>query len=105
MLSLPTRISCTKEAVGEVELDDNVLVIRRIHVILKLKAEESHRETASRVHGFFADRCPVYRTLKTANRDDYRAGFREVGTTNGSMVSGSSNGTVCGASHTVSLHC
>jgi uncharacterized OsmC-like protein len=54
------------EAVGEVELEDNVLVIRRIHVVLKLKAEESHRETASRVHGFFADRCPVYRTLKPA---------------------------------------
>ena len=54
------------EAVGEVELDDSVLVIRRIHVVLKLKAEESHRETASRVHGFFADRCPVYRTLKPA---------------------------------------
>jgi uncharacterized OsmC-like protein len=52
------------EAVGEVELDDNVLVIRRIHVILKLKAAESHRETANRVHGFFADKCPVYRTLK-----------------------------------------
>ena len=54
------------EAVGEVELDDNVLVIRRIHVVLRLKAAESHRETASRVHGFFADRCPVYRTLKPA---------------------------------------
>ena len=54
------------EAVGEVELDDNVLVIRRIHVVLKLKAGESHRETARRVHGFFADRCPVYRTLKPA---------------------------------------
>jgi len=54
------------EAVGEVELDDNVLVIRRIHVVLKLKAEDSQRETARRVHGFFADRCPVYRTLKPA---------------------------------------
>jgi uncharacterized OsmC-like protein len=54
------------EAVGEVELDDKVLVIRRIDVVLKLKAEESQRETASRVHGFFADRCPVYRTLKPA---------------------------------------
>jgi len=54
------------EAVGEVELDDGVLVIRRIHVVLKLKAEESQRETAQRVHGFFADRCPVYRTLKPA---------------------------------------
>jgi uncharacterized OsmC-like protein len=54
------------EAVGEVELEDNVLVIRRIHVVLKLKVEEMHRETATRVHGFFADRCPVYRTLKPA---------------------------------------
>jgi uncharacterized OsmC-like protein len=54
------------EALGEVELDDSVLVIRRIHVVLKLKAEESQRETAQRVHGFFADRCPVYRTLKPA---------------------------------------
>ena len=54
------------EAVGEVELEDNVLVIRRIHVILKLKALESQRETACRVHGFYADRCPVYRTLKPA---------------------------------------
>ena len=54
------------EAVGEVELEDNVLVIRRIHVILKLKALESQRETASRVHGFYADRCPIYRTLKPA---------------------------------------
>jgi uncharacterized OsmC-like protein len=54
------------ETVGEVELEDNVLVIRRIHVVLKLKAEESQRETANRVHGFFADKCPIYRTLKPA---------------------------------------
>ena len=43
-----------------------MLVIRRIHVVLKLKAEESHRETANRVHGFYADKCPIYRTLKPA---------------------------------------
>ena len=54
------------EAIGEVELDKNVLVIRRIHVVLKLKAEEPDREIASRVYGFFAERCPVYRTLKPA---------------------------------------
>lgn len=54
------------ETVGEVELEDNVLVIRRIHVVLKLKTAESHRDTAIRVHGFFADRCPIYRTLKPA---------------------------------------
>lgn len=54
------------QTVGEVELEDNVLVIRRIHVVLKLKIEDSSRETASRVHGFFAGHCPVYRTLKSA---------------------------------------
>ena len=54
------------ESVGEIELEDNVLVIRRIHVTLKLKATESDKETATRVHGFFADKCPIYRTLKPA---------------------------------------
>jgi uncharacterized OsmC-like protein len=52
--------------VGEVELEDNVLVIRRIHVRLKLKTEESNRETANRVHGFFAGKCPIYVSLKAA---------------------------------------
>ena len=54
------------EAVGEVELQDNVLVIRRIHVVLKLKAAEPAREIANRVHGFFAGKCPVYLTLSPA---------------------------------------
>ena len=54
------------EAEGEIENEDGVLVIRRIHVRLRLKAAPDHRETAERVHGFFADRCPVYRTLKAA---------------------------------------
>ena len=54
------------EAVGEVELEDDVLVIRRIHVRLLLRADETHGETAARVHGIFADKCPVYRSLKAA---------------------------------------
>jgi uncharacterized OsmC-like protein len=54
------------EAVGEIELEENVLVIRRIHVQLRLKTEEAHRETATRVHGIFAGKCPVYRSLKAA---------------------------------------
>ena len=54
------------EAVGEIELEGSVLVIRRIHVRLKLKAEESNRETASKVHGFFAEKCPVYLSLYKA---------------------------------------
>jgi hypothetical protein len=59
-----------REASGEIELEDNVLAIRRIHVRLKLRlklrAAEAHRQTANRVHGIFADKCPVYRTLKAA---------------------------------------
>ena len=39
-------------------------MIRRIHVKLHLTAPADARETAERVHGFYADRCPVYRTLK-----------------------------------------
>jgi uncharacterized OsmC-like protein len=52
--------------VGEIETEDHVLVIRRIHTKLKLKADAQHWETARRVHGFFADNCPVYRSLKAA---------------------------------------
>ena len=51
---------------GEVELEGKVLVIRRIHVVLELRAKPEHRETAERVHGLFADACPLYRTLKDA---------------------------------------
>ena len=51
---------------GEIELEDRVLVIRRIHVRLRLRAEEAHRETAARVHGIFAENCPIYRSLKAA---------------------------------------
>jgi uncharacterized OsmC-like protein len=43
-----------------------VLIIRRIHVVLRLKARPEQKETAERVHGMFAERCPVYRTLKPA---------------------------------------
>jgi uncharacterized OsmC-like protein len=43
-----------------------VLVIRRIHVKLRLQATPDHQKTAEHVHGFFADNCPVYRTLKSA---------------------------------------
>ena len=54
------------ETTGEVELEGKVLVIRRVHVRLRLRAAPEHRETAQRVHGIFADACPLYRTLKPA---------------------------------------
>jgi uncharacterized OsmC-like protein len=51
---------------GEVEVDDGVLVLRRIHVVYTLKASEEQREAAERVHGFHARFCPVYRSLEAA---------------------------------------
>lgn len=54
------------EASGELEKEEGVLVIKRIHLRLKLKAPESERETAERVHGFYRDRCAVYRSLRAA---------------------------------------
>ncbi len=54
------------EVTGEVEKEEGVLVIRRIHVLMKLAAPESSRETVERVHGMYAMRCPLYRTLHNA---------------------------------------
>jgi uncharacterized OsmC-like protein len=54
------------EADGEVELDGSVLVIKRIHVRLLLRAADEHRSIAEKVHGMFAQACPVYRSLAPA---------------------------------------
>lgn len=51
---------------GEVELEGGVLVLKRIHVVQKLKCEAQHEETAQRVHGFYAEKCPVYLSLRAA---------------------------------------
>ena len=53
-------------AVGELEVEDGVLVIRRIRVYVTLKAEESQREAAERVISVYAAACPVYRSLYKA---------------------------------------
>jgi uncharacterized OsmC-like protein len=54
----------TSDARGEIEKDGNVLVIKRIHVSYHLKLKPEQRETAERVLGFHADKCPVARTIK-----------------------------------------
>jgi organic hydroperoxide reductase OsmC/OhrA len=46
-----------------VELEGKTLVIRRIHVRFSLECPAEQRETAQRVHGFFADSCPIYRSI------------------------------------------
>jgi uncharacterized OsmC-like protein len=54
------------EVTGEVETEEGVLVIRRIHVAMRLIAPEESRAVADRVHGIYAMRCPLYRTLHNA---------------------------------------
>ena len=53
----------TAEVRGEVETDEGVLVIRRIHVVLRLAAAMDVKDTVERVHGIYAMHCPLYRTL------------------------------------------
>jgi len=57
------RLSC--EVRGEVEDEGGVLIIKRVHVSHTLRAEEPEavRETVERVHGIYAQSCPVYRSL------------------------------------------
>jgi uncharacterized OsmC-like protein len=53
----------TADVTGEVETEEDVLVIRRIHVVMRLVALQDVKETVERVHGIYAMRCPLYRTL------------------------------------------
>ncbi len=53
----------TADVVGEVETEEGVLVIRRIQVKMRLEAAAGMRDTVDRVHGMYAMRCPLYRTL------------------------------------------
>ena len=58
----------TGEVTGEVETEDNVLVIRRVHVAMRLVASETPelRQTVERVHSLYPMNCPLYRTLHKA---------------------------------------
>jgi uncharacterized OsmC-like protein len=53
----------TADVTGEVEAEEGVLIIRRIHVAMRLVGPESAKETVERVHGIYAMRCPLFRTL------------------------------------------
>jgi len=56
----------TADVKGEIETEDGVLVVKRIHVHMTIAAPEAARETIERVHGVYAMRCPLYRTLRGA---------------------------------------
>jgi uncharacterized OsmC-like protein len=61
-----SRLTC--ETRGEIEDDGGVLIIKRVHVSYRLLAEdpESIRQTVERVHGVYAESCPVFRSLRPA---------------------------------------
>jgi uncharacterized OsmC-like protein len=58
----------TADVTGEVELEEGVLVIRRIHVSMRLVAPEDLKEKVERVHALYPMNCPLYRTLHNAIR-------------------------------------
>ena len=54
------------DAVGEHEVEDGVVILRRIHVTAHLRAKSSQRETVERVFPLFASQCPVHRSIQKA---------------------------------------
>jgi uncharacterized OsmC-like protein len=49
---------------GDVEVEEGVLVLRRIHVVLTLRGVAPDKvEAAQRAHDVFTMKCPVYRSL------------------------------------------
>src|ERR1700739_106075 len=56
----------TADVTGEVETEDGVLVVRRIHVEMHLVTSQGHRQIVERVHQSYAMSCPLYRTLHHA---------------------------------------
>jgi len=52
---------------GEVEVEEGVLVIRRIHVVFTLKDVAADKVAAAeRSHDVFKPKCPIYRSLHRA---------------------------------------
>lgn len=66
---------------GEVETEDKVLVLRRIHVTYTLDADESARGMVERVHAVHHRFCPVYRSIERAIAvtTEYRLGAVRAG--------------------------
>jgi len=62
----PDNKALTAEVRGEVESEDGVLVIKRIHVAHKIKAPAEARDAIERVHSVYAKKCPIYVSLRKA---------------------------------------
>ncbi|WP_347924117.1 OsmC family protein [Pontimicrobium sp. SW4] len=59
----PDNDKLSSEVIGEVELEDNVLVIKRILVKYTLLAKEKDRKAIERVHKIHKDYCAVYKSI------------------------------------------
>lgn len=46
------------------ELENKILVVRRIHVTYHLRLDPAKRELAERAHRVHAEFCPVARTIR-----------------------------------------
>ena len=60
------------------EIEEKVLVIRRIHVIYTLRTAPENRGTAERVLGFHARSCPVARSIGSSIEITTSLVFEEV---------------------------
>lgn len=57
----------TADARGEIsKAEDDVLIIRKIHVEHQIVASEKERETIEQVHAVYAKRCPLFRNLSAS---------------------------------------
>jgi uncharacterized OsmC-like protein len=57
----------TSEATGEIETEDGVLVIKRIHVAYTLRVDEdADRDKIQRAFDAHMAKCPVYRSIRAA---------------------------------------
>jgi len=57
----------TGEAIGEVEVEDGVLVLKRVHVTYRLRvAPDADRAKVERAFRHHMPRCPVYRSIGAA---------------------------------------
>jgi uncharacterized OsmC-like protein len=57
----------TATAYGDIEVENSVLVLRRIHVVFTLKGVAADKVVAAeRAHEVSKEKCPVYRSIHRA---------------------------------------
>jgi organic hydroperoxide reductase OsmC/OhrA len=59
-----TREYLKSDATGEVETEDKVLIIRRIHVLYRLRLPSDKCEAALRAHSVHIGNCPIARSIR-----------------------------------------